>query len=73
MPHITIKMYPGETEEQKQKLAGLVARDIMEITGKPEMAISVDIIEVPEENWMEKVYDADIRPNLDRLYKKPGY
>jgi hypothetical protein len=25
------------------------------------------------ENWDEKVYRAEILPNRDKLYKKPGY
>ncbi|UKT66011.1 tautomerase family protein [Pedobacter mucosus] len=73
MPHITIKTYPGVTEEQKQKLTQAIINDVITITGKNEAAISIDIIEVPENEWMEKVYDPNIKPNLDRLYKKPGY
>ena len=73
MPHVTIKTYPDVTEEQKQALTQAITKEIMNITGKPEMVISVDIIDVPEDEWMEKVYDTDITPNLDRLYKKPGY
>lgn len=73
MPHITIKTYPDVTEAQKQELTQAIIKDIVSITGKNEAAISIDIIEVPEEEWMEKVYDTKIKPNLDRLYKKPGY
>lgn len=73
MPHITIKTYPDVTEAQKQKLTQAIIKDIVSITGKNEAAISIDIVEVPEEEWMEKVYDSKIKPNLDRLYKKPGY
>lgn len=73
MPHITIKTYPDVSETQKQELTQAIIKDIVSITGKNEAAISIDIIEVPEEDWMEKVYDTKIKPNLDRLYKKPGY
>ncbi|EDM35959.1 4-oxalocrotonate tautomerase [Pedobacter sp. BAL39] len=73
MPHVTIKTYPDVTEEQKQALTQAITKEIISITGKPEMVISVDIIDVPEDEWMEKVYNTDITPNLDRLYKKPGY
>ncbi|WP_131539738.1 tautomerase family protein [Pedobacter nototheniae] len=73
MPHITIKTYPDVTEAQKQELTQAIIKDIVSITGKNEAAISIDIIEIPEEEWMEKVYDTKIKPNLDRLYKKPGY
>jgi 4-oxalocrotonate tautomerase len=73
MPHITIKIYPGQTEEQKIALAQAITKSVIEITGKPEKVVSIDFIEVPEEAWMDEVYETDIRPNLDRLYKKPGY
>lgn len=73
MPHITIKTYPDVTEDQKKELTAAITREVIAITGKADMVISIDIIEVPVEEWMENVYDTDIKPNLDRLYKKPGY
>lgn len=73
MPHIVIKMYPGTSEENKQKLAQAITEQVTKFTGKPEMAISVDIVEAAEETWMEEVYKTEISPNMDRLYKKPGY
>jgi 4-oxalocrotonate tautomerase len=73
MPHVNVKMYPGSTEEQKNKLAQEITNAIMKITKKPEAAVSVAIEEVKESEWMEKVYDIEISPNLEKLYKKPGY
>ncbi|RZM24994.1 MAG: 4-oxalocrotonate tautomerase [Pedobacter sp.] len=73
MPHITVKMYPAESEEQKVKLAEELKIVVMNLTGKPEAAISVRIVEVPENEWMETVYEKEIRPEMDALYKKPGY
>jgi len=73
MPHIVVKMYPGTSDEDKQKLAAAITTQITSFTGKPEMAISVDILEVAEEVWMDEVYATEIKPNMDRLYKKPGY
>ncbi|RZK37699.1 MAG: 4-oxalocrotonate tautomerase [Pedobacter sp.] len=73
MPHITVKMYPGESEEQKVKLAEELTKTVMDLTGKPDAAISVRIVEVPENEWMETVYEREIRPEIDALYKKPGY
>jgi len=73
MPHIVVKMYPGTSEEDKQKLAAAITTQIIAFTGKPEMAISVDILEVAENVWMDEVYATEIKPNMDRLYKKPGY
>ncbi len=73
MPHVVVKMYPGSSEEQKSKLSEEITKVIMSITNKPEAAVSVAIEEVAESEWMEKVYDVEIRPNLENLYKKPGY
>lgn len=73
MPHVVVKMYPGSSEEQKNKLSEEITKSIMTIVNKPEGAISVAIEEVAENEWMNKVYEAEIRPNLEKLYKKPGY
>lgn len=73
MPHVVIKMYPGSSEEQKDKLSEEITKVIMNNTNKPEGAVSVAIEEVEESEWMKKVYDTEIRPNFDKLYKKPGY
>ncbi len=73
MPHVVVKMYPGSTEEQKIKISEEITKVIMNATNKPEAAVSVAIEEVAENDWMEKVYDAEIRPNFEKLYKKPGY
>jgi len=73
MPHVTVKMYPGSTEEQKNKLAEEITKAVMAIVNKPEAAVSVAIEEVEETVWMDEVYARDIKPNMDKLYKKPGY
>ncbi|AIM37023.1 4-oxalocrotonate tautomerase [Sphingobacterium sp. ML3W] len=73
MPHVAIKMYPADSEEQKVKLAEEITKVIMSITGKPEAAVSIKIDEVSEDKWMDDVYNKEILPNIDDLYKKPGY
>ena len=73
MPHVIVKMYPGSSEEQKNKLSQEITRVIMNSTNKPEAAVSVSIEEVAENEWMEKIYETEIRPNFEKLYKKPGY
>ena len=73
MPHVAVKMYPGSTEEQKIKISEEITKVIMNVTTKPEAAVSVAIEEVAENEWMVKVFDTEIRPNLEKLYKKPGY
>ncbi len=73
MPHVIVKMYPGNTEDQKNKISEEITKAIMNIANKSEASVSVAIEEIEESEWMEKVYDTDIRPNLESLYKKPGY
>ncbi|KKX52146.1 4-oxalocrotonate tautomerase [Sphingobacterium sp. IITKGP-BTPF85] len=66
-------MYPADSEEQKVKLAAEITKVIMNVTGKPEAAVSIRIDEVSEDKWMQEVYNKEIIPHLDDLYKKPGY
>ena len=73
MPHVVVKMFPGKTEEQKRRLAEEMTKAIMNTLNKPESSVSVAIEEIAENEWMKKVYDTEIIPNLEKLYKKPGY
>lgn len=73
MPHVKIKLYQTGSEEIKTKLAEEITKVIMTVANKPEAAISIDIEEVEESVWMEEVYAKDIKPNIDKLYKKPSY
>jgi 4-oxalocrotonate tautomerase len=73
MPHVIVKMYPGSTEEQKKKLSEEITKVFMNVVNKPATSVSIAIEEIPQNEWMKKVYDTEITPNLDKLYKKPGY
>jgi 4-oxalocrotonate tautomerase len=73
MPHVIVKMWPGPAEEQKRRLAERIVKDVMETLKTGEESISVAIEEVKSQDWAERVYKPEVAPNLDRLYKKPGY
>lgn len=73
MPHIIIKIFPGKTEEQKQSLTQKISESIQDILGNSEDSISIDIEEIRSSEWKEKVYDREIAPHIDTLYKAPGY
>jgi 4-oxalocrotonate tautomerase len=73
MPHVSIKLYPGRSEEQKTQLAEQIAKDVMTIAKCPETAVSVAIEEVQPADWPEKVYRPEIQDKPETLYKKPGY
>lgn len=73
MPHIEIKCYAGRTEAQKKECADLVAAVVSEKLGCEVSHVSVAIKDVQPADWKEKVWDAQIVPDNDFLYKKPGY
>jgi 4-oxalocrotonate tautomerase len=73
MPHVIVKLYPGRTEEQKQRLTEAIVRDVVEIAKCAEKSVSVALEEVHPDDWNEKVYTPDILNGTGTLYKKPGY
>lgn len=73
MPHVIVKLWPGKSEKQKQRLADAIAKDVMEILNYGEESVSVAMEEVSSRDWAEKVYKADIQAKPDQIYRKPGY
>ena len=73
MPHVSVKLWPGRSEQTKQRLADAIIKDVVYIVGCGEESVSVAIEEVDPKDWTEKVYDPLIRRKMDTLYKKPGY
>lgn len=54
MPHVIVKLWPGKSELQKQKLADAIARDVMEILHYGEESVSVAMEEVRSRDWAER-------------------
>lgn len=73
MPHITVKLYPGKTEEQKKKLAEDLTNVFVTTLGYREASLSVGIEEVPSEEWRARVVEPEILGKPTLLYKAPGY
>jgi len=73
MPHISIKLYPGRSEEDKSRLTEQIVKDIVTFAKCREESVSVAIEEVDPADWAEQVYRPDIQGHWDKLYKKPGY
>lgn len=73
MPHIIVKLYPGRTEEQLNRLTDAIAKNVVAIAKVEEKTVSVAIEEIKPEEWAEKVYKPDILNRQDSLYRKPGY
>lgn len=73
MPYVSVKCYPGRTEEQKKQLAEKITRDVMEVFNAPAEHVSVSIQDVAPDKWQEQVYDTEIVNVPDSaMYKKSG-
>jgi 4-oxalocrotonate tautomerase len=68
-----VKLWPGKSEQQKTRLAEAITKDVMNILHYGEESVSVAMEEIKPKEWVEKVCQPEIKNNLDRLYKKPGY
>lgn len=73
MPHVIVKLWPGKSEQQKERLAEAITREVMSILGYGEGSVSVGFEEVSADDWRDKVYRPDIVDKDETLYKKPGY
>lgn len=73
MPHISVKMFSGRTDAEKQDLADRLTRAVMDALGHGEDAVSVAIEEVEQSQWMDKIYTPEIEEAEARLWKRPGY
>ena len=73
MPHVIVKLWPGKSEQQKTRLAEATTKDVMSILHYGEKSVSVAMEEIKPGEWAEKVYRAELKDNLDKLYKKPGF
>ncbi|WP_175857435.1 tautomerase family protein [Burkholderia anthina] len=73
MPHVIVKAWPGKTDEQRQRLADAIARDVMSILGYGEASVSVSFEEIDASRWKDDVYVPDIQRRPDILLKQPGY
>ena len=72
MPHISVKMLKGRTEEQKQEAAKKLTAALCEALGCGDSHITVGIEDFTAEEWQD-VFAKDIEGKKDTLYKKPSY
>ena len=72
MPHITIQMYPGRDEETKKRLAQAILETASKELAREKEHFSVSVVDVPQDQWKEKVYDkvvADANTMIQPRYK----
>lgn len=72
MPHISVKMLKGRTEEQKQAAADKLAAALCDAIGCGESHVSVTVEDYTAEEWQD-VFAQDVEEKSDKLYKKPEY
>ena len=73
MPHVTVKLWTGKSEQQKARLTEEVTKAVMASLGYGVESVSVSLEEFEPSEWTEKVYKPDIISGRGKLYKKPGY
>lgn len=73
MPHLAIKMMPGRPDELKQQLADEIVATVVRVLGTEADKVSIAIEDVPGREWMDRVFEPEIRGYKDKLFKKPGY
>jgi len=71
MPHISVKMIEGRSEEQKKALAAALQKALTDTLGCADMWVSVSIDDYNGKQWQD-VFANEIKDNKN-LYKKPEY
>lgn len=72
MPHISVKMIEGRSEEQKKQLAAALEKALTETLGVDSRWVTVAIEDFNGQQWQE-VFRKEITENGEHLYKKPQY
>ncbi len=71
MPHITIQMYPGRDEETKKRLAQAILETASKELAREKEHFSVSVVDVPQDQWKEKIYDKVLKDANTII--QPGY
>lgn len=73
MPHVIVKLWPGKSADQKQRLSDAIVREMTSILNYGDDSVSVAFEEVAARDWKTKVYEPDIVGRRNQLAKEPGY
>lgn len=71
MPHITIQMYPGRSDELKKEVAEALRDAAAKALNREKEHFSVSVEDVPQADWKAKVYDK-VRTDANTVIQ-PGY
>lgn len=72
MPHISVKMIEGRSEEQKKELAKALEKTLSDTLGCDTRWVTVSIEDYNGKQWQE-VFREEVTENEKHLYKKPQY
>ncbi len=72
MPHISVKMLKGRTDEQKERLARTLQKSLMESLNCGESHVSVAIEDYTPQQWQD-IFKQEITDKEEHLFIKPGY
>ncbi len=72
MPHVTLKLYIGRSEDEKRRIADAVAQALIASAGVSDASVSVSVEDVEPSAWPD-VYRDEIIGKPDTLFRKPGY
>lgn len=73
MPHVIVKLWPGQSEANKRKLTDEIVESTTRLLGYDPASVSVGFEEIDAADWMPQVYENDIAQRWDSLTKPPGY
>ncbi len=73
VPHVIVQLWPGKTDDQKQRLTETITRGVMDTLEYGEDAVSAAFEEVEPAQWTARVYEADIIKERAKLTKQPSY
>ena len=72
MPHISVKMLKGRTEEQKRQLAKALADALEKTIGASDAHVSVTIEDYTLVQWQDE-FRREVTEKREVLDKKPDY
>ena len=72
MPHISVKMLEGRTEEQKKKVAEAVKNAAMEALNIGDSHITVSVEDYDRRQWQD-VFKEEVTDKGEKVYVKPKY
>lgn len=58
MPHVIVKLWPGKSEAQKNRLAERITEAVTEVLHYGDESVSVAFEEISAKDWKKKVYRA---------------